>query len=70
MLTIRKLNELKEIIRWAPLFRAAGLNESTMRSAMYHERELKPEEASAIEKELVERGVCIYPRQQTLEFPD
>lgn len=69
MLTIHRVIELKDVIRWSPVFRAAGLNENTMRSAMHHGRELRPEEAEAIAKVLRERGVCLYPVQQRLDFP-
>lgn len=69
MLTIHRVIELKDVIRWSPVFRAAGLNENTMRSAMHHGRELRPAEAEAIAKVLRERGVCLHPVQQRLEFP-
>ena len=34
MLTISRIIELRDIIKWTPLFRAAGLNDSTLRSAI------------------------------------
>lgn len=69
MLTIRRVIDLKDIVRWAPVFRAAGLNANTMRSAMHNKRELRLEEAKAIEQALLERGVAVHPVQQKLEFP-
>ena len=69
MLTIRRVIDLKDVVRWTPVFRAAGLNENTMRSAMHNKRELRPEEAEAIEQVLLERGVALHPIQQQLEFP-
>lgn len=70
MLSIRRIIELKDIIRWAPVFRAAGLNENTMRSAMHHGRELRSEEAEAIAQALLKRGVYFHPIQQHFEFPE
>lgn len=69
MLTIHRVIDLKDVVRWSPVFRAAGLNENTMRSAMHHKRELRPEEAHAIEQVLLERGVALHAIQQQLEFP-
>lgn len=69
MLTIRRVIELKDVIRWSPVFRAAGLNENTMRSAIHHRRELRPDEAEAIAQVLQERGIYVHPVQQQLEFP-
>lgn len=69
MLTIRRVIELKDVIRWSPVFRAAGLNENTMRSAIHHGRELRPEEAEAIMRVLLARGVVLDSVQQRLEFP-
>ena len=69
MLTTRRLIELKEVIRWSAVFRAAGLNANTMRSAMHYGRELRPDEAEAIAQALQEQGVYLHPIQQRFEFP-
>ena len=69
MLTMRHVIELKDVIRWSAVFRAAGLNENTMRSAMHHGRELRPGEAEAIAEALRKRGVYLHPVQQRLDFP-
>ncbi len=69
MLTISRIIELGDIIKWTPLFRAAGLNDSTLRSAMRNRRELHPEESEALTRVLLERGVRLFPSQQRFEFP-
>lgn len=59
MLTIERLKELKDMIKWHRVFCEAGLNPNTMRSAIHNGRELREEEAVAIQKTLSRRGVYI-----------
>ena len=67
---MERIIELKEVIRWSPIFRAAGLNENTMRSAMHHRRELRPEEAEAIAEALEEKGIYVSPTQKQFQFSE
>ena len=68
MLTIDRIIELKDFIRWNVVFRAAGLNENTMRSAMHNRRELRPEESEALLRALNKEGIYIHPAQKEMEF--
>ncbi len=58
MLTIDRVIELKDLIKWHTVFCEAGLNSNTMRSAIRNRRELRKEEAAAIVKTLAHRGIC------------
>lgn len=70
MLTLDRLKELKDVIKWHRVFCEAGLNPNTMRSAIHNGRELREEEAIAIEKTLSRRGIYVQFGDQGDLFED
>ena len=60
MLTIDRIIELKDIIKWNSVFCEAGLNPNTMRSAVHHRRELRREEAIALMRVLNRYGIRFH----------
>ena len=64
MLTIDRLIALKDVIKWNQVFREAGLNSSTMRSAMHYRRELRGSEVLALTDALARRGLHVLDGQQ------
>lgn len=64
MLTIDKVIALKDVVKWHTVFSEAGLNASTMRSAMHYRRPLRVEEAAALTEALAQRGIVLTQAQQ------
>ena len=67
VLTIERVVALKDVIKWHHVFLEAGLNPSTMRSAMHTRRPLRDDEVSALSSALVRRGIHVC--EQTELFP-
>lgn len=65
MLTIDRLIELKGVIKWNAVFGEAGLNPNTMRSAVHHQRELRPDEAQALLAVLRNHGLDLGPSSES-----
>lgn len=70
MLTIELVIALKDVVKWHTVFTEAGLNASTMRSAMYHRRPLRENEATALTEALARRGLLVTNTQQYDLFAD
>ncbi len=59
MLTIDRLIELKDVVKWNAVFSKAGLNPNTMRSAVHNRRELRRHEVAAILRVMREQGISL-----------
>ena len=64
MLTTSRLIQLLPFIKWASVFKAAGLNASTMRGAMKNRRPLTEDESEAIERALEQHGIHVSDVEQ------
>lgn len=69
MLTIERILELKDVIKWNSVFCDAGLNANTMRSAMHHKRPLRPHEIHALIQALASKGIFLSESKQLTLFP-
>ena len=68
MIDIVHLNKLSKFIKWNAVFKEAGLNANTMRSAMHHGRELRKEEVASILRVLRQNGIQISVSTQSNLF--
>ena len=64
MLSMSRLIQLRPFVKWNAVFKAAGLNPNTMRSAMWSRRRLTEEESEAILSLLEKHGIRISEKEQ------